>query len=49
MSDLEPPVATPLGFSHVRLTVTDIHRSKHIYRWLFGKEPDFTDHPGCWC
>ncbi len=45
MSELEPPVITPSGFSHVRLTVTNIHRSKDFYRWLFGKEPgsDFSD------
>ncbi len=41
-------VATPLGFSHVRLTVTDIHRSKAFYRGLFGREPgrDFSDQIG---
>ncbi len=42
MSD---PVVTPLGFSHVRLTVTDIHRSKAFYERLFGIPPgsDFSD------
>ncbi len=41
-------IATPLGFSHVRLTVTDIHRSKAFYRALFGREPgrDFSDQFG---
>ncbi len=36
----------PTGFSHVRLTVTDIHRSKNFYRWLLGREPgsDFSNH-----
>lgn len=36
---------TPLGYSHVRLTVTDIGRSKAFYRWLLGTDParDFTD------
>ncbi|KQO61453.1 VOC family protein [Curtobacterium sp. Leaf261] len=38
-------IVTPRGFSHVRLTVTDIHRSKAFYRDLFGMEPgsDFSD------
>lgn len=38
-------VVAPRGFSHVRLTVTDIRRSKAFYRWLFGQEPgsDFSD------
>ncbi len=38
-------VVAPRGFSHVRLTVTDIRRSKEFYRWLFGQEPgsDFSD------
>lgn len=41
----EPPVVRPLGLSHVRLTVTDIHRSKAFYSWLFGAPPrsDFSD------
>ena len=45
MSDLSAAVVSPSGFSHVRLTVTDIHRSKQFYRWLFGHEPrsDFSD------
>ncbi|KPG83516.1 VOC family protein [Frigoribacterium sp. RIT-PI-h] len=42
MSD---PIVTPRGFSHVRLTVTDIHRSKAFYQELFGMRPgsDFSD------
>jgi glyoxylase I family protein len=38
-------VVVPAGFSHVRLTVTDIRRSKNFYRWLLGREPgsDFSD------
>lgn len=41
-----PAVVEPTGFSHVRLSVTDIHRSKAFYSWLFGKPPrsDFSDH-----
>ena len=37
---------SPTGFSHVRLSVTDIHRSAAFYSWLFGKPPrsDFSDH-----
>jgi glyoxylase I family protein len=35
----------PRGFAHVRLTVTDIRRSKEFYRNLFGRQPgsDFSD------
>lgn len=42
MSD---PIVTPRGFSHVRLTVTDIHRSRAFYQQLFGMPPgsDFSD------
>ncbi|WP_423920008.1 VOC family protein [Frigoribacterium sp. 2-23] len=42
MSD---PIVRPRGFSHVRLTVTDIHRSKAFYEQLFGMPPasDFSD------
>lgn len=38
-------IVTPRGFSHVRLTVTDIHRSKAFYQQLFGMPPgsDFSD------
>lgn len=34
-----------LGFAHVRLTVTDIRRSKAFYQQLFGRPPgsDFSD------
>lgn len=41
----EPAGVEPTGFSHVRLSVTDIHRSKAFYSWLFGKAPrsDFSD------
>ncbi|GAB2568812.1 VOC family protein [Microlunatus antarcticus] len=39
------PIVSPLGYSHVRLTVTDIHRSKAFYSRLFGMPPgrDFSD------
>jgi len=39
------PIVTPLGFAHVRLTVTDISRSKAFYEQLFGMPPgsDFSD------
>ena len=42
MSD---PVFQPRGISHVRLTVTDIRRSKAFYQQLFGMPPgsDFSD------
>lgn len=45
MSDSDEGVISPLGFSHVRLTVTDIHRSKAFYSLLLGLEPgsDFSD------
>lgn len=38
-------IVTPSGFAHVRLTVTDIHRSKAFYEQLFGMAPgsDFSD------
>lgn len=38
-------IVTPRGYSHVRLTVTDIARSKAFYRNLFGMDPgsDFSD------
>ena len=40
-----PRIAEPTGFSHVRLTVTDIATSKAFYTALFGAEPtaDFSD------
>jgi glyoxylase I family protein len=39
------PIASPLGYSHVRLTVTDIRRSKAFYSRLLGMPPgrDFSD------
>ncbi|MEG8034510.1 hypothetical protein QP157_03985 [Sphingomonas sp. LR61] len=42
---MSEPIVTPLGFSHVRLTVTDIRRSKAFYVQLFGMSPgsDFSD------
>ena len=42
------PIVSPRGFSHVRLTVTDIHRSKAFYSRLFGMPPgrDFSDAAG---
>jgi catechol 2,3-dioxygenase-like lactoylglutathione lyase family enzyme len=42
---MSEPIVTPLGFSHVRLTVTDIRRSKAFYERLFGMPPgsDFSD------
>ncbi|AMM21354.1 glyoxalase [Frondihabitans sp. PAMC 28766] len=38
-------IFSPQGFSHVRLTVTDIRRSKAFYTQLFGQGPgsDFSD------
>jgi glyoxylase I family protein len=35
----------PTGIHHIRLTVTDIHRSIDFYRRLFGTDPvfDFSD------
>jgi len=41
----ENPLARPQSISHVRLTVTDIGRSKAFYRSLLGVEPavDFSD------
>lgn len=45
MTQQREGVVAPAGFSHIRLTVTDIHRSKDFYRWLLGREPgsDFAD------
>ncbi|SHG12152.1 Catechol 2,3-dioxygenase [Jatrophihabitans endophyticus] len=45
------PIARPAGFSHVRLTVTDIHRSKAFYEQLLGTGTVFdysdrVDEPG---
>ncbi len=38
-------IVDPQGFAHVRLTVTDIRRSKAFYAQLFGTAPgsDFSD------
>jgi len=42
------PAATPTGLHHVRLTVTDIDRSKSFYMHVFGSDPiaDFSDQAG---
>jgi len=42
------PMARPQSISHVRLTVTDIARSKAFYRSLLGADPaiDFSDQAG---
>ncbi|QQD77287.1 VOC family protein [Curtobacterium sp. YC1] len=39
------PFARPTALAHVRVTVTDIHRSKAFYQQLLGTEPaiDFSD------
>jgi glyoxylase I family protein len=44
MTDTEA-IVSPTGFSHVRLTVTDIERSKAFYQRLLGPDLafDFTD------
>ena len=44
MTDTEP-IVRPSGFSHIRLTVTDIKRSKAFYQRLLGPDLafDFTD------
>ncbi len=41
-----PLAAAPVGIHHVRLTVTDIARSKKFYSEVFGAQPavDFSDH-----
>ena len=49
--DMSSAIINPAGFSHVRITVTDIHRSKAFYQLLFGIAPgsDFSseiDDPG---
>ncbi|SDQ18533.1 VOC family protein [Quadrisphaera sp. DSM 44207] len=33
------PIAHPTGIHHVRLSVTDVVRSKDFYRTVFGAEP----------
>ncbi|WP_148613024.1 VOC family protein [Nocardioides rubriscoriae] len=42
------PIAPVQGIHHVRITVTDIARSKDFYSNLFGREPqiDATEHHG---
>lgn len=44
-------IVKPLGLAHVRVTVTDIHRSKAFYEQLFGMAPamdfsEYIDEPG---
>ncbi|WIE77290.1 VOC family protein [Curtobacterium sp. MCSS17_007] len=39
MSTADGGIADPQGFAHVRLTVTDIRRSKAFYQQLFGMPP----------
>jgi glyoxylase I family protein len=43
--DSDAAIAQPRGISHVRLTVTDIGRSKAFYSHIFGANPaaDFSD------
>ena len=45
MTDIPAPLARPTGIHHVRLTVTDIARSKDFYGRLLGCRPavDFSD------
>jgi catechol 2,3-dioxygenase-like lactoylglutathione lyase family enzyme len=48
MTDTAEPLARPGAIHHVRLTVTDIARSKEFYVRLLGAEPavDFSDQIG---
>jgi glyoxylase I family protein len=48
MTDTPPPLAQPHAIHHVRLTVTDIGRSKEFYVRLLGASPaaDFSDQAG---
>jgi catechol 2,3-dioxygenase-like lactoylglutathione lyase family enzyme len=48
MTDTSEPLARPGGIHHVRLTVTDIARSKDFYGRLLGAGPavDFSDQAG---
>ena len=48
MTDTSAPPARPGAIHHVRLTVTDIARSKEFYGRLLGSEPavDFSDQAG---
>jgi glyoxylase I family protein len=47
-SQAAAPVAQPTGIHHVRLTVTDIARSKAFYTQVLGSPPavDFSDQAG---
>ncbi|MBF5080787.1 VOC family protein [Quadrisphaera sp. INWT6] len=42
------PVAQPSAIGHVRLTVTDAHRSKAFYSWLLGAGALRTDFTHLW-
>jgi catechol 2,3-dioxygenase-like lactoylglutathione lyase family enzyme len=48
MTDTSEPLARPRAIHHVRLTVTDIARSKDFYIRLLGTEPaaDYSDQAG---
>lgn len=48
MTDTSEPLARPAAIHHVRLTVTDIARSKDFYVRLLGAAPavDFSDQAG---
>ena len=48
MTDTSEPLARPGAIHHVRLTVTDIARSKDFYARLLGAGPavDFSDQAG---
>ena len=48
MTDTSAPLARPGAIHHVRLTVTDIARSKDFYGRLLGSEPavDYSDQAG---
>ena len=48
MTDTSASLARPTAIHHVRLTVTDIARSKAFYSRLLGAEPavDFSDQAG---
>jgi glyoxylase I family protein len=47
-ADLGAPAAVPTGIHHVRLTVTDIARSRMFYTQVFGSPPavDFSEQAG---
>lgn len=46
--DAEAAVARPSAIGHVRLTVTDAHRSKAFYSWLLGAGALRTDFTHLW-